>query len=91
MFRISHYATASTNIAAYIIGGYDGSNQVSTIAEFKNNNWQNIGNLKEPKEGLSAIFHDGEHMIVGGRVYFGRWAALFPRKHWHWSILIRLF
>ena len=72
MFRISHYATASTNIAAYIIGGYDGSKRVSTIAEFKNNNWRNIGNLNEPKNSLSAIFHNGEYMIVGGNVYPGR-------------------
>ena len=72
MLRISHYATASTNIAAYIIGGWNGSKKVSTIAEFKNNNWRNIGNLNEPKEGLSAIFHNGEYMIVGGNVDSGR-------------------
>ena len=68
MLRICAYATASTNIAAYIIGGYDGSKRVSTIAEFKNNNWRNIGNLNEPKNSLSAIFHNGEYMIVGGYV-----------------------
>ena len=72
MFRISNYATASTNIAAYIIGGLTESKRVTTIAEFKNNNWRNIGNLNEPKDGLSAIFHDGEHMIVGGNVSPGR-------------------
>ena len=72
MFRISNYATASTNIAAYVIGGLNGYNQVSTIAEFKNNNWQNIGNLNEPKNCLSAIFHNGEYMIVGGNVDSGR-------------------
>ena len=72
MFRISHYATASTNIAAYVIGGYDGNKPVSTIAEFKNNNWQNIGNLNEPKYGPSKIFHDGEYMIVGGYADSGR-------------------
>ena len=72
MFRISHYATASTNIAAYIIGGYDGSKQVSTIAEFKNDKWRNIGNLNEPRSSVSAIFHNGEYMIVGGYVVSGR-------------------
>ena len=68
MLRISHYATSSTNIAAYIIGGYDGSKLVSTIAEFKNDQWRNIGNLNEQKNSLSAIFHDGEYIIVGGNL-----------------------
>ena len=66
MFRISHYATASTNIAAYIIGGYDGSKRVSTIAEFKNDKWRKIGNLNEPKSDVSAILYDGEYILVGG-------------------------
>ena len=66
MFRISNYATASTNTAAYIIGGHDGSKPVSTIAEFKNNQWRDSGTLNEPKSSPSAIFNDGEYMVVGG-------------------------
>ena len=65
ILRISHYATASTDSAAYIIGGYDGR-YVSTIAQFKNNKWLKIGDLNEKKRGLSAIFRDGEYLIVGG-------------------------
>ena len=72
MLRISLYATASTNIAAYIIGGWNGSKSVTTIAEFKNDNWRNIGNLQERRSELSAIFHDGEYMIVGGYADSGR-------------------
>ena len=70
------YATASTDSAAYIIGGYIGyiynKSHVSTIAEFKNNKWRKIGNLNEPKINLSAIFNNGEHIVVGGNVYSGR-------------------
>ena len=66
MFRISHYATASTDSAAYIIGGYGSGRRVSTIAEFKNNKWREIGNLNEPKYSLSAIFNNGEYIVVGG-------------------------
>ena len=67
IFRISNYATASTDSAAYIIGGYDSLDEgVSTIAQFKNNKWLKIGDLKEEKYSLSAIFHDGEYLIVGG-------------------------
>ena len=70
-FRISHYATASTDSATYIIGGYDGHSEVSTIAQFKNNEWRKIGELQEPKDP-SAIFYNGEYLIVGGESANGR-------------------
>ena len=72
LLRISHYATASTDSAAYIIGGYKGDDYVSTIAEYKNNKWRAIGNLNEPKSSLSAIFNNGEYIVVGGNVDSGR-------------------
>ena len=72
LLRISHYATASTDSAAYIIGGYNGDDVVSTIAEYKNNKWRAIGNLNEPKDSLSAIFNNGEYIVVGGNVNSGR-------------------
>ena len=71
ILRISHYATASTDSAAYIIGGYGGG-YVSTIAQYKNNKWLKIGDLNEKTYALSAIFHNGEHFIVGGLVNSGR-------------------
>ena len=77
ILRISYYATASTDSAAYIIGGYDGSNYVSTIAQYKNNKWLKIGDLNEKKSGLSAIFHKGENFIVGGYTSDGRLVHFF--------------
>ena len=71
MLRIYRYATASTDSAAYIIGGYDGD-YVSTIAEYKNNKWRKIGDLNEPKMGMSVIFNNGEYIVVGGDVHSGR-------------------
>ena len=72
MLRIYNYATASTDSAAYIIGGYKWRENVSTIAQFKNNRWRKIGNLNEPKDSLSAIFNNGEYIVVGGIVkWFG--------------------
>ena len=76
ILRISHYATASTDSAAYIIGGFGYSGTVSTIAQFKNNKWLKIGDLNETKGSLSAIFHDGEYLIVGGYTS-GRLVYLF--------------
>ena len=69
IFRISNYGTASTDSAAYILGGYyylDGNHRTSTIAQFQNNEWLKIGNLKEVKSDPSAIFYDGEYLIIGG-------------------------
>ena len=71
MLRISNYATASTDSAAYIIGGWNAGGYVSTIAEFKNNRWRKIGYLNEPKDSLSAIFNNGEYILVGGDVKSG--------------------
>ena len=65
-FRIYAYATASTNSAAYIIGGWGPDGMISTIGQYKNNKWLNIGDLKEKKSSLSATFHNGEYLIVGG-------------------------
>ena len=69
MLRISSYATASTDSAAYVIGGYNGFENVSTIAEYKNNKWRKIGELNEPKSALSAISYNGEYIVVGGSNY----------------------
>ena len=77
ILRIWGYATASTDTAAYIIGGWGEWNKVSTIAQFKDNKWLKIGDLNEKKDSLSAIFHDGEYLIVGGDVYSGRLVNLF--------------
>ena len=67
MFRIYQYATASTDSAAYIIGGYS-RGYVSTIAEYKNNKWRKFGHLTKGREYSSAIFFNGEYIIVGGEV-----------------------
>ena len=76
ILRISYYATASTDSAAYIIGGYLRTESVSTIAEYKNNIWRNIGDLKEPKSSMSSILYNGEYILVGGYVdsSSNRWA-----------------
>ena len=70
--RISYYGTASTELAVYIIGGGSGSENLSTIAEFKDNKWRKIGDLNVSKSGLSTIMQNGEFMLVGGEVSSGR-------------------
>ena len=59
------------------MGGDGQYGRVSTIAQFKNNQWLKIGDLNERKDDLSAISHKGEYLIVGGGVYYGRLVNLF--------------
>ena len=46
IFRISNYGTASTDSAAYILGGWIGKRyddwRTSTIAQFQNNEWKKM-------------------------------------------------
>ena len=60
------YATASTDSAAYIIGGYSGRNRVTTIAEFKENKWRKVGDLAEGRSDHSSISFGGETLVFGG-------------------------
>ena len=63
------YSTASTDTAAYIIGGrtYDsGYKYVSTIAEFQNNEWRKFGDLNTARRYPSSISFGGETIVLGG-------------------------
>ena len=70
ILRISNYGTASTDSAAFILGGVYYLDfimkRTSTIARFQNDKWEKIGELREVKYGLSAILFDGEYLILGG-------------------------
>ena len=73
ILRIANYGTASTDSAAYILGGYYYLGishyldyRTSIIAQFQNNEWLKIGYLNEVKSDLSAILHGGEYLIIGG-------------------------
>ena len=60
------YATASTDSAAYIIGGFIGYTSVTTIAEFKENKWRKVGDLAEGRSRHSSISFGGETLVFGG-------------------------
>ena len=65
-FRISRYATASTSESVLIIGGYTSEfPYTSTIAEYKDGNWKNIGNLAQARHHV-AITSGPITMVVGG-------------------------
>ena len=68
IFRISAYATASTDESVLIIGGYTGGSpsRISTIAEYKDGNWKNVGNLAQARYGHGAITSGSVTMVAGG-------------------------
>ena len=69
-FRIFCYSTASTESAAYFIGGEDvGGKYFSTIAEFKDDEWSEIGDLVRARSSPSSIMIGGEVVILGGYAF----------------------
>ena len=68
IFRISTYATASTSDSVLIIGGFtNGSpSKTSTIAEYKDGNWRNVGKLAQARQSHGAIASGSVTMVVGG-------------------------
>ena len=57
------YSTASTDDAAFIIGGGD---VYDTIAEFRDNQWRNLGSLTKGRRYHGSITIGQETMIIGG-------------------------
>ena len=62
----SHYSVASTNQAAFFIGGWDGSSQSSVIAKYENDNWSLHGNLKRRRESHGSIISGTTTIVIGG-------------------------
>jgi len=68
IFRISHYATASTSESVFIIGGHTGvaPYYMSKIVEYKEGNWKHSGTLAQARAGHSSITLGSITMIIGG-------------------------
>ena len=70
ILRISYYATSSTENSVYIIGGYIASpSSTPIIAEYQNDEWHNVGNLKQARIGHGAITSGSLTMVIGGYDY----------------------
>lgn len=57
------YSTAATDNAAFIIGGYG---YASTVAEFRDNQWRELGSLTNPRCYHGSITVGQETMSIGG-------------------------
>ena len=62
---------ASTDKAAYIIGGYQDSTYSQNIAEFKDDRWRKLGDLTQGRVWHSSISFGHQTMIVGGQTSSG--------------------
>ena len=65
--KVHWYSTAATDEAAYIIGGYQGSEYSRTIAEFKNDQWRKLGDLTQGRYRHGSISIGHQTMVVGGQ------------------------
>ena len=68
--KISHYSVASTNEAAFVIGGWAGSYS-DVIAQFKDNAWSLYGNLQKRRRLHGSITSGDETMVIGGQTNDG--------------------
>ena len=89
IFSFSYYATASTSESVLIIGGYTCGNppKTSIVAEYKNGNWKNVGNLTKALEGHGAITLGSITMVVGGFPNTGYPTYLTNTELWNWDSL----
>ena len=65
---ISSYTSVSSRDAVFILGGWNNNlnSCVPTIARFKNEKWEKIGDLKTARCGHGAVKYGPNYMIFGG-------------------------
>ena len=61
--QISHYSATQTSDAVYIIGG---SSTLNIVAEFKENIWRRLADLKQGRSRHGSITVGRQTMIIGG-------------------------
>ena len=64
--RIFYYSTAYTSDAVFIIGGHDGSPNLSIVAQFKDNEWTQVADLNQGRNGHGSITIGDQTLIIGG-------------------------
>ena len=65
---VHSYSAASTDEAAFIIGGYQGSGSYGQgVIEYKDDTWRKVGYLKQGRYNHASISLDEFIMVVGGR------------------------
>ena len=65
--RFAEYSVASTNQAAFFIGGWHGDSRSSVIAKYENDEWSLHGKLKKRRKGHGSIISGTAIIVIGGR------------------------
>ena len=65
-FSIYSYATVTTGQGALFIGGFDGSNQVATVACYNSSGWSQMDDLQSIRHYHRAINNGDKVYIIGG-------------------------
>ena len=47
-------------------GGWNWSQEMKTVAEFKNDNWSQLGEMSQPRRRHQSIEMNGKIYIIGG-------------------------
>ena len=64
---ISDYGIISNESSVFIFGGYTGSSETSIIAEYNENGWSEVSQMKTSRRGHSVIHISDRVIIVGGK------------------------
>ena len=76
---IYHYSTTHTPDAVFIIGGHVTRN---IVAEFRDNQWKHIANLKRGRSRHGSISFGGQTIIIGGEDSSGNVEGDLPTEVW---------
>ena len=64
--RIQQAALISINDYVIVYGGFESGNDLSTVAEYKNEKWTKLGQMNQARSGHNCILFGSEILIVGG-------------------------
>ena len=65
--KYCQYSVASTNQAAFFIGGrHESYSYLSVIAKYENDNWSLHGNIKRARYGHRSITYGTATIVIGG-------------------------
>ena len=64
--RLADYAAVSFGNSVFIYGGNDGKAEMRTVAEYRNGEWNKVGDMLYKREGHNAVLNGNIALIMGG-------------------------
>ena len=66
LLSIKEYATVTTEQGVLIIGGYNFSDAVATVACYNSSGWSRLDDLQSARQDHRAIIKDDKVYVIGG-------------------------